>query len=131
MPLTTIDAGTAKRERPRTPFGAPHVFVLVRVDGERPEDVHRIARRETVVGRGEDVDLLVEDALVSKRHCAIRVDASVCSVVDLDSLNGTTLNDRRLRNGVAQRLRHLDELRVGDTRILFLAGRIRERPTKV
>jgi len=131
MSTKTIEMGTAERERPRIPFASPHVFVLVLVDGIRSEDVHRIACRETVVGRGAEVELSLEDPLVSQRHCAIRVDGSVCSVVDLGSRNGTTLNDRALREGVTQRLRHLDELRVGNTRILFLSGRIRQAPRKV
>jgi len=124
--MTTPEARTAEREQPRPPFGTPHVFVLVLVDGTGPRDLHRIAQRETVIGRGEEAQLSLEDSLVSKRHCAIRVDGSVCSIADLGSLNGTVLNDRALREGAAQRLRHLDELRIGNTRILFLAGRFRQ-----
>lgn len=125
-------AKTAEKETPRAPFGAPHVFVLVLADSTDPRDVHRIARKETVIGRGGEVDVALDgDESVSKRHCALRVDGSACTVTDLGSLNGTMLNERPLRAGVAQRLRHLDDLRVGNTRFLFLTGRLRQRPRKI
>lgn len=131
MTDSSSEPQTAKRKVPRPLFGAPHVFVLVLVDGDRSGEVHRIAQRETILGRGDEADLSLDDSLVSKRHCAIRADGPVCSVVDLGSLNGSALNDRPLRQGVSRRLRHLDELRVGDTRMLFLAGRIRQAPSDV
>jgi pSer/pThr/pTyr-binding forkhead associated (FHA) protein len=124
--VKTIKTETAERQQPHTPFGAPHAWVLVLFDSTDPHDVHRITQRETVFGRDGEVQVSLDDESVSKRHCSIQVDASICFVTDLDSLNGTMLNDRRLRPGVAQRLRHLDELRVGETRFLFLSGQMRQ-----
>jgi len=129
--MKTLESRTAEREAPHAPFGAPHAFVLVLFDSTDPRDVHRIAQRETVLGRDAEADVRLNDESVSARHCSIRVDASICYVTDLGSLNGTTLNDRPLRQGVAQRLHHLDDLRVGETRILFLTGRMRQPPRRV
>jgi pSer/pThr/pTyr-binding forkhead associated (FHA) protein len=118
---------TTEHQTPRPPFGAPHVFVLAVVDGDDPHRVHRIDRAETVIGR-EDAHFLVEDAEISKRHCLIRVDGPVCTLTDLGSLNGTLLNGRPLREGVAQRLRHLDEILLGTTRLFVLMGKFRTSP---
>jgi len=118
---------TTEHHTPRPPFGAPHVFVLAVVDGEDPHGVHRIDRPETVFGR-EGADVVIEDDEISKRHCLVRVDGPVCTLTDLGSLNGTKLNGRPMRDGVAQRLRHLDEIQVGTTRLFLLVGKFRSTP---
>jgi pSer/pThr/pTyr-binding forkhead associated (FHA) protein len=121
------EKGTKKHPVRRAPFGAPHVLVLAVIDGDEAEGVHRVLGPETIIGRDETADLPVQDEEVSKRHCMIRVDGSVSTLLDLESTNGTFLNDRRLNAGVAHRLRHLDEIRVGQTRFFVLTGRFRAR----
>jgi len=118
---------TTEHHTPRPPFGTPHVFVLAVIDGEDPHGVHRIDRAETVLGR-EDADVAFEDHEVSKRHCLIRTDGPVCTLTDLGSLNGTMLNGRPMREGVAQRLRHLDEIQLGTTRLFLMTGKFRSQP---
>jgi pSer/pThr/pTyr-binding forkhead associated (FHA) protein len=108
------------------PFAAPHAFVLAVVDGPDQEITHRIARAETRIGRGADVDVALSDVEVSTHHCTVRCDAGACHVLDAGSLNGTLVNERPVREGVAHRLHHLDEIRVGSTRLLFLAGRFQD-----
>jgi pSer/pThr/pTyr-binding forkhead associated (FHA) protein len=115
------------RLRP-APFGAPHVFVLVVVEGDDPAGAYRIGRTETTLGRGEEADLSLDDEQVSKKHCKIRVDGPVCTVVDLGSRNGTTVNGRKLPQGTAQRVRHLDEIEIGSHKLMVLAGRFRGTP---
>ena len=116
---------TAERERTRPPFNAPYVFVLAVVDGDDPTLTHRIERRETIIGREGDSDFVVEDETISKRHCMLRVEASVCTIFDLGSRNGTRINRREVRPGTAQRVRHLDEIEIGGVRLLVLAGKFR------
>jgi len=110
------------------PFGAPHVFVLAVVDGEQPSGAYRMCGAETLIGRGAECGVTVEDNEVSKQHCVVRIDGPVGTVADLGSLNGTWVNGRRLRDAVTQRLRHLDEIQVGTTRLMVLTGRFRGRP---
>lgn len=118
---------TTEHHTPRPPYGAPHVFVLAVVDGVDPHGAHRIDQTETVIGR-EEADVVIEDDEISKRHCLIRTDGPVCTLTDLGSLNGTMLNGRPMREGVAQRLRHLDEIQLGTTRLFLLAGKFRTQP---
>ncbi|MBY5161296.1 FtsK/SpoIIIE domain-containing protein [Salsipaludibacter albus] len=67
---------------------------------------------ETIIGRSVDVDVAIDDDLLSRRHAKL-VASDVIEVVDLGSTNGTAVNGvavvapRRLRNG--------DEIRIGDT----------------
>ena len=116
-------APTRKRTVPVVPFGAPHVFILVAVEGPDIDESFKITRSETSIGRGERAELRVHDEEASKRHCTLRCDAGQCHLVDEGSLNGTEINGRPLRPNVSHRLRHLDEIRIGSTRLLFLVGK--------
>ncbi len=122
---------TAEREVSKPPFGAPHVMVLAVVEGDDNGLAYRINQAQTVIGRGDVADIQVIDDEVSKRQCTIRVEGSVISLVDLGSLNGTLINGRPMRAEVIQRLRHMDEIQIGNTRLLFLSGRFRDRPKRV
>jgi predicted component of type VI protein secretion system len=126
----TSGSATAERIVRKPPFAAPHVYVLAVVEGEEPAAVCRLTSSRTVIGRGPGADYVVNDTEVSKSHLVFTVDGSVCKVADAGSLNGSKLNGRPLRAAVAQRLRHLDEIEIGNTRFLFLRGRFREAPPK-
>jgi len=122
---------TVERSSPHPAFGAPHVFILALVNGQDPMRVHRIAQPSTLIGRDPEADFSIEDDEVSARHVLIRVDGPVCMLTELGSRNGTLVNGRPVREGVGQRLRHLDEIQVGSTRILVLQGRMRAEPKRV
>jgi len=122
---------TAERSTYKPPFGAPHVFILALINGENSSQVHRIAQANTVIGRGDEADFSLDDEEVSARHAMIRVDGPVCILTDLGSRNGTLVNGRPLRDKVGHRLRHLDEIQVGSTRVLVLQGRFRDKPKRV
>jgi len=53
----------------------------------------------TVIGRGEDCDLSVEDPLVSRRHARLLVNEDGITLEDLGSRNGVFLNGRRVGRG--------------------------------
>ncbi len=127
----TTRAPTRKRTVRAVQFGAPHVFILALINGEDSSQIHRIAQTNTVVGRGDEADFSLDDEEVSARHTMIRVDGPVCILTDLGSCNGTLVNGRPLRDKVGHRLRHLDEIQVGSTRMLVLQGRFRDKPKQV
>ena len=60
---------------------------------------------EFVIGRSDECQLALDDALVSRRHAVLRVTSVSVIVVDLGSRNGVVVNgekillERRLRNG--------------------------------
>ncbi len=123
------DTKTAERARNSPPFAAPHVFVLAVIDGRDTGVAYRVVQHDTVIGRGEEADFSIDDDEISKQNCVLRVNGSVCTMIDRGSLNGTLVNGRRLRAGVAHRVRHLDEIQVGDTYLMLLAGSFKHRPT--
>jgi ATP/maltotriose-dependent transcriptional regulator MalT len=72
----------------------------------------------TTVGKAAENDVSLEDdATASRLHAVIeRFPAGWC-VTDLGSSNGTRVNGERIWS--AQRLRNGDEIRVGQTRLIF------------
>ncbi|HUK34554.1 MAG TPA: FHA domain-containing protein [Vicinamibacterales bacterium] len=62
------------------------------------------------IGRAPRADFIVEAALVSRLHCRLTATANAIDVVDLDSTNGTYINDQRVRSGT---LASGDRLKIG------------------
>jgi pSer/pThr/pTyr-binding forkhead associated (FHA) protein len=62
------------------------------------------------LGRAPRADFVLEAALVSRLHCRLTATDSAIDVVDLDSTNGTYINDQRVRTGS---LATGDRLKVG------------------
>jgi len=118
---------TAERATRPKVFGAPHVFVLAVLEGDDPTQVHRIQRTETTIGRTDPADFVIEDDQISQQHIRLRVEGSVCTLQDLESLNGTRVNGSKVRSGTCCRLRHLDEIQIGGTRLFLLSGKSIER----
>lgn len=118
----SVNSNTAEHEEPRPPFGAPYVWVLAVIDGDQPNAVHRLLQFETLIGRGDGVQIELKDDQVSKRHCLLRVEGPVCTILELGSLNGTRVNGRKMKDETALRLRHLDEIQIGSTRLFVLHG---------
>ena len=62
------------------------------------------------IGRTTSVDFIMDAALVSRIHCRLEADDEGVNVVDLESTNGTFVNDARVQRA---RLTDGDRLRVG------------------
>ena len=92
---------------------------------EGPDEGNTIMLSEgvTVIGRGADSGIVVDEPGVSRQHASIRGDASGFWVVDLGSRNGTFVNDMPV-GGAPHRLRNRDRIQPGGTAIhwLFMAS---------
>jgi predicted component of type VI protein secretion system len=70
------------------------------------------------IGRLPDSDLPLEDPSVSKRHAELRWSNGRCVVVDLDSMNGTLVNDFMVKGTTA--LQDGDTVEFGEIRFVYL-----------
>ncbi len=71
------------------------------------------------LGRGQENVVVLDNDSVSRRHCRIEKRNSAWYVVDLDSTNGTYVNDDQVKE---YQLRRGDQMKVGDTIFKFLSG---------
>ncbi|BCL13622.1 FHA domain-containing protein [Micromonospora sagamiensis] len=70
-----------------------------------------------VIGRASTVDIVVDDAHLSRRHAVVRSEGDTVTLNDLGSTNGTWLNDRRIFDVVP--LTDGDVIRLGRTELRF------------
>jgi len=86
-------------------------FVLI----SRTNALVRHAVREglTAIGRAQENDIVITDALVSRHHAQITLDGGTCRITDLGSGNGTFLNGERI-NG-SRCLRPGDVVRIAES----------------
>jgi transcriptional regulator of acetoin/glycerol metabolism len=78
--------------------------------------------REVSFGRsdGEDVDVVIDDAQVSRRHAVVVRTRTTIEVRDLGSRNGTTVSGEPLR-GAARRVEPGDAIEIGPMTIVVAA----------
>jgi Nif-specific regulatory protein len=72
---------------------------------------------ETIIGRDLTNHVTINDPLVSRRHCSIRNQGEEVHLSDLQSLNGTFINDE---NAQERLLQHGDRIKVGASHFIFL-----------
>lgn len=103
-------AGGAAPQQPRTP---PRV--QLEIDGR----VYQLSGSVTVIGRGAEADVVVDDPGVSRRHAEIHTGTGRVRVVDLGSTNGTFVDGERVGTGD---LADGSRITVGRTRIVVRMG---------
>jgi sigma-B regulation protein RsbU (phosphoserine phosphatase) len=78
----------------------------------------RLARERTTIGRSRESDIHLPDQWLSRKHAEIQRRADGYFVVDLQSKNGTEVNDRRIAG--EERLAPGDVIAIGDHRLTFV-----------
>jgi len=73
----------------------------------------RLRRGTTTVGRDPDNVLVANDAQVSRHHAEIQFDGASWNLLDLQSTNGTFVNEQRIWPGQPRRLQPGDVVRFG------------------
>ena len=81
-----------------------------------PDKGHALAldKEQVVVGTGPSAELKLTDPTVSHAHLSLRMTAEGVLLTDLDSTNGTFVDDRRVRSIY---LKPGDRIELGDTRL--------------
>jgi HD-GYP domain-containing protein (c-di-GMP phosphodiesterase class II)/ribosome-associated protein YbcJ (S4-like RNA binding protein) len=92
----------------------------VRSGAEAGRSVTVNSGQAITLGRLLGCDVVVDDEAASRRHCTISARETVCTVTDLQSANGTFVNEKRISTAD---LRRGDKIRIGSTVFEFVVGR--------
>ena len=90
---------------------------LAAISGKLKGAIFALNEETLVIGRETAANLCIADASVSRRHSKIEKKESGFVISDLESLNGTFVNDLPVRSRL---LEHGDRVRIGDSQFLFL-----------
>jgi len=93
--------------------------VLVICNGGFEGMEYELIGEETIIGRNPTTDITLLDENISREHSIILLERStgIFSIEDLQSTNGTKVNEKRVRSADLQ---HEDEIEIGHTRFKFL-----------
>jgi hypothetical protein len=100
---------------PATSSVASSRHPIIDIDGQR----YLLTGPVTVIGRGSEADIVVDDSGVSRRHLEIRVTPAGVIATDLGSTNGTFVEGHRID---AATLVDGNTITLGRTRIMFWTG---------
>jgi Nif-specific regulatory protein len=90
---------------------------LAAISGKLKGAIFTLNEDALVIGRETAANLCLADASVSRRHSKIEKQDEKFVITDLESLNGTFINDVPVRSRV---LEHGDRVRIGDSQFVFL-----------
>jgi Nif-specific regulatory protein len=90
---------------------------LAAISGKLKGAIFALNEESLVIGRETAANLCIADASVSRRHSKIEKKESGFVLTDLESLNGTFVNDVPVKSRL---LEHGDRVRIGDSQFLFL-----------
>ena len=90
---------------------------LVAIAGPLKDSTFALPAGEVSLGRDSSNVFAIPDPSVSRRHCLLIQDQDAFKIRDLDSRNGTLVNDTPV---LEQPLTHGDQITVGDSVFLFL-----------
>jgi len=81
-----------------------------------------IGKAQVLLGRPRPdgraaADIVIDDPKVSRKHCVLEIHGLSALLVDLDSVNGTFVDGKKI---ASCELKHLSEFQIGST-ILVLA----------
>src|SRR5215204_6584254 len=90
---------------------------LAAIAGKLKGAIFALNEESLIIGRETTANLCIADASVSRRHSKIEKKENGFVLTDLESLNGTFVNDLPIKSRL---LEHGDRVRIGDSQFLFL-----------
>jgi FHA domain len=97
---------------------SPVVGWFVALTGEQTGEDFRIRDGQNIIGSAPDADIVLHAPAISGKHASLRYKDQKFTITDLDSTNGTFLNDRA--DAIArEELKDNDIIRIGEVTLKF------------
>jgi pSer/pThr/pTyr-binding forkhead associated (FHA) protein len=93
---------------------------LVAINGDQRDEDFRVREGQNIIGTSGDADIVLKDSSISGRHASVRYRDQKFLLTDLDSLNGTFVNEER-EPAARVELKDNDIVRVGGVSLKFKA----------
>ncbi len=130
MESKAADPATLKLEARGAAVVAPLRLSLV-IIGDGAFASHPLAESgHVVLGRGDDVDVRVDDVSISRKHAILHLGQAL-SIEDLGSANGTTVGQQRLAANVPVAIRIGEVIELGAVMLVVQQAKAGIRPTRV
>ncbi len=94
-------------------------YLMLLNDKDLPAREWELGEAPLTIGRGEDADVQIGDAQLSRSHFQIRKEEDTYIVADLNSSGGTMLNDKRVATAA---LKPGDMIQAGASRFYYDVG---------
>lgn len=114
---TLEDTTRVSRKGPTQALPKDKIFSLTVTAGPLKGKSFAIAKPRVTLGRSPANDVVVDDPGVSRVHCVLEIRAPAAVLVDLDSANGTFVEDHRIKTF---QLTSLSDFRIGDITLMFV-----------
>jgi len=105
--------------RIKTGIGQDCLVIIYTVNSRELGKRFSLANGPVNLGRGADNTIILDNDAVSRRHALVEARNSKYFLVDLNSTNGTYVNDEIVHDHA---LRRGDQIKIGDTILKFLSG---------
>ena len=116
-PVTTPGPDATGFYQAADPDGAEPRLIVERAPGHAPGLEYDIGEG-AVMGRGDQAEIRLEDPFASSHHARLIRQGSVIVLEDLNSTNGTYLNEELLSG--PQPLHQGDRVRIGDSEFTYV-----------
>ena len=90
-------------------------YIDITCPGLQPQTIP-LGKTENIIGRDNDCPISLPVQNVSRRHAKLMWNGDDCIIEDLDSTNGTFVNNIKISRCV---LRNNDQIRIGQASIMF------------
>ncbi len=97
---------------------------LVALNGQHKGEDFRLRTGKNVIGTAADCDVVLSDKKLSRKHATIRFEGGEFQIADLDSSNGTSVNDEKVQK---HDLIDNDIIKLGDIEFEFKCRALREK----
>ena len=108
-----------KLSEPGTPAEQAGLSCLIVFYGENLGKRYFLNREEVIIGRSDGAHIQVDQESVSRQHVRLRIAPTKVAIADLQSTNGTFVNNTRVQAG---ELSDGDLIRVGQTIFKYLSA---------
>jgi Domain of unknown function (DUF4388)/FHA domain len=111
---------SAKAPVATAPRAAPRSFVLRFISGKyQGGEFPVVPEKQIIVGRSSDLDMVLVEDMVSRKHARIAMQNDQIWIEDLGSTNGTFVNGEKIKRA---RLKEGDRVLIGTSILKLIAG---------